>query len=698
MAQGAQQGANKNGDLLDTLNEYSVQFSAMGMSAEEFTGVLIDGAKNGAFSIDKVGDAVKEFTIRSKDGSKTSISAFEQLGFNADQMTKSFAAGGDTARQAFDQVVDAIAAIEDPVAKNSIGVSLFGTQFEDLEAGAIEALGNIQSQTDMAANTLDQINNVKGDTLGSMFKKIGRQMMTDFFIPIGDKLVPKLQELSTWMEENAGEISDAMSGAVKVFGTILGGVVDTVVFAIKHFKILLPILIGVAAAMAAQFVIGTLIPMYKAWRIATVGMSVAQAAFNAVMAANPIGLLALAIGAVIAAVVLLIMNWDSVKKYTVKTWQAISDAFVKAFKKIKDVAMSVFDWLMKFFRSRIGLIVAILGGPITMGLFIIANWQKIKKMAVTIWKNIVETIVGAFRKLKSGVTAAINWLMSFFRTRFGKIVAIMGGPITAGLMIVANWKKIKAAAVRIWSAISSFFSRTIGSIKSNVVGIFNSMKKGILAVWDAISGFMLKRVETFSNNMKKIFGVIKSVAVGVWDGLKDRVRSVFDWVTGHVTNVIDGIKNLFSGVKTFVKDIFNGLVNLIKAPFNLIIDLVNKFLKGYETVLNKVISTIDKLPNFKLPGVGNVGIPDIDPVKFDPIPPLAEGGTVIRKGTVMVGEEGPELLNLPRGARVTPLDKVGGDIVININDAKILNNRDASLLAERIVSVLKLNGIKPRGV
>ena len=66
IAVGAQNGADQNGDLLDTLNEYSTQYAALGLSAEQFTQSLISGAESGAFSIDKVGDAVKEFNIRCK--------------------------------------------------------------------------------------------------------------------------------------------------------------------------------------------------------------------------------------------------------------------------------------------------------------------------------------------------------------------------------------------------------------------------------------------------------------------------------------------------------------------------------------------------------------------------------------------------------------------------------------------------------
>ncbi|MCC5468761.1 phage tail tape measure protein, partial [Pelosinus baikalensis] len=83
IAQGAQNGANKNDDLLDSLNEYSVQFKMLGFTADQFTNTLISGATNGAFSIDKIGDAVKEFTIRSKDGSKSSAEGFAAMGLDA---------------------------------------------------------------------------------------------------------------------------------------------------------------------------------------------------------------------------------------------------------------------------------------------------------------------------------------------------------------------------------------------------------------------------------------------------------------------------------------------------------------------------------------------------------------------------------------------------------------------------------------
>ena len=174
IAAGAQNGADQNGDLLDTLNEYSTQYAALGLSAEQFTQSLISGAESGAFSIDKVGDAVKEFNIRCKDGSESTAEGFAMIGMNADDMAQRFAAGGDTAQEAFFQTVQALDSIADPVAKNQAAIDLFGTQFEDLQANLLPMLANMEDASGVAYDALGQINEVKYDDIGSAVEGLKR--------------------------------------------------------------------------------------------------------------------------------------------------------------------------------------------------------------------------------------------------------------------------------------------------------------------------------------------------------------------------------------------------------------------------------------------------------------------------------------------------------------------------------------------
>lgn len=210
IAVGAQNGADKNGDLLDTLNEYSPQFAALGLSADQFIGTLVEGADAGLFSIDKVGDAVKEFNIRAKDGSDTSREAFESLGLNADKMFAAFAAGGDTAEAAFFDTVEALNSMDDPLARNAVGVALFGTQFEDLEAGVLPVLASIETAAYDGAAALQQINDVKYNDLGSAFEAIKRSAEVSL-LPMASMIANTLTALAPILRETFEAIAPVIT-------------------------------------------------------------------------------------------------------------------------------------------------------------------------------------------------------------------------------------------------------------------------------------------------------------------------------------------------------------------------------------------------------------------------------------------------------------------------------------------------------
>lgn len=229
IATGAQNGADKNGDLLDTLNEYSPQFAALGLSADQFIGTLVEGADAGLFSIDKVGDAVKEFNIRAKDGSDTSREAFESLGLNADKMFAAFAAGGDTAEAAFFDTVEALNSMDDPLARNAAGVALFGTQFEDLEAGVLPVLAGIETAAYDGAAALQQINDVKYNDLGSAFESIKRSAEVAL-LPMASMIANTLTSLAPIISEafeTIGPIITELTATAMPFvQDFLGGAVE----------------------------------------------------------------------------------------------------------------------------------------------------------------------------------------------------------------------------------------------------------------------------------------------------------------------------------------------------------------------------------------------------------------------------------------------------------------------------------------
>lgn len=265
IAIGAQNGADKNGDLLDVLNEYSAQYSALGLSAEEFVSSLVDGAEAGVFSVDKVGDAVKEFNIRAKDGSDTTAEAFELLGMNADMMSEKFAAGGDTARTAFFEVVNALESMDDPMAKNAAAVGLFGTQYEDLEATVLPVLSGIEGGTlDMydAVGTLAEGAQSMGDewqAAGNSIKAAFGSAITPAVSAGSSALAGFVQGVGEFLQEHP-----AVTKAITAIGVGLGVVVAG--FALYAA--------GTAAATAATALFGTTLSA-AIWPITAIAAAIA---------------------------------------------------------------------------------------------------------------------------------------------------------------------------------------------------------------------------------------------------------------------------------------------------------------------------------------------------------------------------------------------------------------------------------------
>lgn len=228
IAQGAQKGLDKNGDMLDTINEYSVQFQQLGFSAEEMFDILINGAESGVFSVDKAGDAVKEFGIRVKDGSDSTAGAFEDLGLNVEEISSDFAAGGDKAQQAFKKVTNALFAMEDPLKQNQTGVALFGTMWEDLGVDGVKALTTLTKQVDKTADTLDDMNDIKYDDLESALNGAGRAIQTGFVLPIGQKATPAFKEFAETISKGAKEANGDIGEMSDVFSESLGILIDDV--------------------------------------------------------------------------------------------------------------------------------------------------------------------------------------------------------------------------------------------------------------------------------------------------------------------------------------------------------------------------------------------------------------------------------------------------------------------------------------
>jgi TP901 family phage tail tape measure protein len=90
-------------------------------------------------------------------------------------------------------------------------------------------------------------------------------------------------------------------------------------------------------------------------RAATAAWTTVQAMLNAVMSANPMGILIVAIGAVVYTVINAYKNFEGFRKVCDKVWEAVKkigsavwDSLVSAFEKVASVVKTAYDWLVKF--------------------------------------------------------------------------------------------------------------------------------------------------------------------------------------------------------------------------------------------------------------------------------------------------------------------------------------------------------------
>lgn len=280
IVQGAQNGLNKNGDLLDSINEYSVHYKQQGYSAEEFFNSLENGTAAGTFSVDKLGDAMKEFGIRSKDTATTTQEGFKLIGLDADTMRSKFAAGGESARQATDETLNALFGLDDQVKQNQAGVDLFGTMWEDLGIDGVKALMDVKGSADKTKTSMQDIKDIKYSDIESDWESLGRTIKTDIISPIGKDLYPTAKKAISWTSEHLDDLEIIIEGLAKQVAIVWG------------------------AKKARELTTGitNLIGTYKTLTTATNIATTAQEGLNTAQALNVIGVITTLVIGLISAV------------------------------------------------------------------------------------------------------------------------------------------------------------------------------------------------------------------------------------------------------------------------------------------------------------------------------------------------------------------------------------------------------------
>ena len=424
ITQGAQSGMDYSGEMIDSINEYSVQFKKLGLDAEDMFSIFANGAQNGAFNLDKVGDAVKEFSIRAIDGSDTTKQGFEALGMDAAKMAERLGAGGDSAKEAFNEVIKGLAEMDDPVAQSAAGVNLFGTMWEDLGPQVITSMSTASDAIDKSKESVEKLVNVKYDTLSGALGGLWRTIQVDVLQPIGNQLIPYVTKGISFIQkftDKWNRLGPATQKTIVKFGMVAAATG--------------PVLLGFGKVSTG---IGTLVS--DTGKIGSVLKKLTGESGFSGLAKVMTGPFGIAAAAVVTAAVLVYQNWDKIGPIIQKIGQRFADfwktvqpqlePFINLVKEVasyleetlepafKIVWKAAGDYVVKFFDDVSVVIDGALGvfeGIITFltGVFQ-GDWEKA-------WNGIVQAVGSIFGTLESLVKTPINAVINLVNKAIGAI-------------------------------------------------------------------------------------------------------------------------------------------------------------------------------------------------------------------------------------------------------------------------------------
>lgn len=485
IAAGAQNGLDYSGELIDTINEYSSQFSKLGFTADGMFNLLQSGADSTAWNLDKVGDAIKEFSIRAIDGSDTTVSAFEDLGYNAEKIMATFAAGGEGANTAFFEVLNTLMDVDDQVKRDALGVSLFGTMWEDLGVEAMQAMADASSAAYDTQGALEQINQVKYNDLDSALQGIRRQMEVDL-LPAADAVYQSLMDSMPEITAAMGEMSPVIAEIAEDFADWAGGAVSeglpVLVDGIRDFADWA----GKAHEKAKPFLSflwehkGTVVAVAAGAKVLSVSLGAVNKAMGAyknakgmlavlqkILAVHP-GLIAAKVKDKAETAYLYALEAKDVlirAKTTAATWAQTAAAKASTLAtKAATVATKGMSAAVKFLTSPMGITLGIITAVAAALVLLYKNWDSVKAWLVN-FGNTVNQIWTNFSNAVGNAIAAIG-------QHFPLLGAYLQGWWES---IQAAVENVKAIFQNIIDFISNVFSGNWSAAWQNIVNIFGNL-------------------------------------------------------------------------------------------------------------------------------------------------------------------------------------------------------------------------------
>ena len=487
-----------------------------------------------------------------------------------------------------------------------------------------------------SSGTAEEMADIMEDNVAGAFRALASQT-EGIMIQLGEQLAPIIKDTIIPLVQSFGE---KISNLIEWFAGLDDDTKKTILTILGIVAAVGPVLVILGKVAGA---VGTIIGIFPKLKTAWAAVTTVSNLFNMSLLANPITWIIVGIMALIAAIVLLWKNWESVSQWLSDSWEWL-----------KETATAVFQAIADFFTGI---------------------WEGIKNVATEVWGAITKFLSNTWNGIKKTVSTVFRAIADFFTNIWKNIKQIFNRALEAIKNIVNNvWNGIKNVTSTIWNGIKGVMTGIINGIKSVVSTSFNWIKNTITNIWNG--------VKTVTST---VWNGIVSVITGIVNGIKNAIGTAFNWIKDKITDIWNGIKNT-------TKSIWDSMVTIIKAPVNAIIGIIN----GLIGSLNRVQIRIPKVPDW-VPGIGGKGGGTIG-FNIPRIPYLARGG-FIKGGNptpAVIGEGRYDEAVIPLSDSV--LSKLaemitgkmnlagagagGGDIIIQ--NMYVRNDTDIELIARRL--------------
>lgn len=538
-------------------------------------------------------------------------------------------------------------------------VKALGTFFGDVAeiAGHLFSMFNVDGAN--AVGILGELASKLADFLGSAegqaaLQALGQAIQAiagaagQIFLALLQALAPAIVALAPGVAQLAGQIAGVLVPAINALNPALtalagflsqnmgwlGPVAGAVVAAAAAYKVYAAAVTAVAAVQrvlnsamlvatagwiknTAAVVANRIAIMASAVaagivKVATVAWTAVQWLLNSALFANPIGLVVLAIAALVAGIIYAWKNSETFRTVVLAVWGAIKVAIAAV---VNWITGTVWPSLQK-------------------------AWQQLASGAQTLWG----WIKTAWNGIKNAIQTAINAVSTVLRAVWNGIVNFVRGyintyraVITAGFNAAKNVINTVMNGVRnvvrsIWSAITSFIQGQINRVRSIINGIrsiinvvrsaFASAKSAAQGQINALVSLVRSLPGRAASALGNLGGMLyakgQSLVRGFIDGIASMIGSVRDKAASVVSAVTDFLpgspakKGPLSGkgyvllrARRFMNDFAQGMQDGSQKPVAALMGAVNPISRATVPSTSRTSSGASTAPSTPGVGVGN---------------------------------------------------------------------------------------------